>query len=55
MIPKTGSRFSVKIMLESNQHDAEKWEPVFGQDHVRIETSMIAKSGSRFSAKIMLE
>jgi hypothetical protein len=37
MIPKSGSRFSEKIMLESKtEHDPEKWIPVFGKDHARI-------------------
>jgi hypothetical protein len=36
------------------QHDPEKWEPVFGQDHAQG-TSMIPKSGNRFSDKIMLK
>jgi len=35
------------------QHDPEKWPPVFGKDHA-AETIMIPKSGHRFSAKIML-
>jgi hypothetical protein len=32
MIPKSGNRFSEKIMLQL-KHDPEKWEPVFGIDH----------------------
>jgi hypothetical protein len=32
MIPKSGYRFSDKIMIRQ-EHDPEKWEPVFGQDH----------------------
>jgi hypothetical protein len=36
MIPKSGNRFSDKIMLqEKPEHDLEKWEPVFGQDHAQ--------------------
>jgi hypothetical protein len=32
MIPKSGNRFSDKIMLKQKdlRHDPEKWEPVFG-------------------------
>jgi hypothetical protein len=33
MIPKSGYRFSEKIMLQNNEHDPEKWVPVFGEDH----------------------
>jgi hypothetical protein len=34
MIPKSGHRFSEKIMRKQDaRHDPEKWEPVFGQDH----------------------
>jgi len=34
MIPKSGDRFSEKIMRnQENPHDPEKWAPVFGQDH----------------------
>jgi hypothetical protein len=36
------------------EHDPEKWEPVFGQDHAQAK-SMIPKSGNRFSDKIMLK
>jgi hypothetical protein len=32
MIPKSGNRFSDKIM-PIRVHDPEKWEPIFGQDH----------------------
>jgi hypothetical protein len=32
MIPKSGNRFSEKIMLQL-KHDLEKWEPVFEKDH----------------------
>jgi hypothetical protein len=35
----------------ANEHDPEKWHPVFGKDHAQM--SMIAKSGTRFSEKIM--
>jgi hypothetical protein len=35
MIPKSGHRFSDKIMLKRNEHDPEKWAPVFGQDHAQ--------------------
>jgi len=31
MIPKNGYRFSEKIMLQSNEHDPEKWVPVLGK------------------------
>jgi hypothetical protein len=34
MIPKSGSRFSEKIMLKQ-KHDPEKWKPVFGKDHAQ--------------------
>jgi len=34
MIPKSGRRFSGKIMREK-KHDPEKWRPVFGEDHAR--------------------
>jgi hypothetical protein len=30
MIPKSGNRFSDKIMSKQETHDPEKWEPVFG-------------------------
>jgi len=30
MIPKSGCRFSDKIMLNQKEHDPEKWMPVFG-------------------------
>jgi len=30
MIPKSGNRFSDKIMGKQETHDPEKWEPVFG-------------------------
>ena len=33
MIPKSGNRFSDKIMLQQKEHDPEKWESVFGRDH----------------------
>jgi hypothetical protein len=33
MIPKSGTRFSEKIMRPTNGHDPEKWDPVFGKDH----------------------
>jgi hypothetical protein len=33
MIPKSGYRFSEKIMLRQLEHDPEKWVPVFGKDH----------------------
>jgi hypothetical protein len=47
MIPKSGYRFSEKIMLQQEdragwrfeekssrlEHDPEKWIPVFGKDH----------------------
>jgi len=33
MTPKSGSRFSDKIMLIKRKHDPEKWQPVFGKDH----------------------
>jgi hypothetical protein len=32
MIPKSGYRFSERIMLRQ-EHDPEKWIPVFGKDH----------------------
>jgi len=35
MIPKSGGRFSDKIMLKKKEHDPEKWRPVFGQDHAQ--------------------
>ncbi len=34
MIPKSGNRFSEKIM-RGRKHDSEKWEPVFGEDHAQ--------------------
>jgi hypothetical protein len=34
MIPKSGCRFSEKIMLKE-KHDPEKWLPVFGKDHAQ--------------------
>jgi hypothetical protein len=33
MIPKSGYRFSERIMLQQKEHDPEKWIPVFGKDH----------------------
>jgi hypothetical protein len=30
MIPKSGNRFSDKIMRQQKGHDPEKWEPVSG-------------------------
>ena len=51
MIPKSGNRFSEKIMRRET-HDPEKWEPVFGKDHAPGKR-MIPKSGNRFSEKIM--
>jgi hypothetical protein len=34
MIRKSGNRFSEKVMLhQKNQHDPEKWKPVFRKDH----------------------
>jgi hypothetical protein len=36
------------------EHDPEKWAPVFGKDHAQTK-SMIPKSGYRFSEKIMLK
>jgi hypothetical protein len=33
MIPKSGNRFSEKIMLQQIEHDPEKRKPVFGKDH----------------------
>jgi hypothetical protein len=33
MIPKSGYRFSEKIMPKQMEHDPEKWVPVFGKDH----------------------
>jgi hypothetical protein len=54
MIPKSGNRFSEKIMRQGKaQHDPEKWKPVFGKDHAPGKTYMIPKSGSRVSEKIM--
>jgi hypothetical protein len=53
MIPKSGNRFSDKIMRHKNAHDPEKWKPVFGQDHAPLKARMIPKSGNRFSDKIM--
>jgi len=39
MIPKSGNRFSEKIMLKQKlMHDPEKWEPVFGKDHAQVKT-----------------
>jgi hypothetical protein len=35
MIPKSGNRFSEKIVLKRKGHDPEKWKPVFGQDHAQ--------------------
>jgi hypothetical protein len=35
MIPKSGHRFSEKIMLRQIEHDPEKWTPVFGKDHAQ--------------------
>jgi hypothetical protein len=34
MLPKSGYRFSEKIMLKQ-EHDPEKWIPVFGKDHAQ--------------------
>jgi hypothetical protein len=34
MIPKSGNRFSEKIMLKKS-NDPEKWKPVFGKDHAQ--------------------
>jgi hypothetical protein len=34
MIPKSGNRFSDKIMLKK-KHDPEKWKPIFGQDRAQ--------------------
>ncbi len=51
MIPKSGNRFSGKIM-RGETHDPEKWEPVFGKDYA-LGKRMIPKSGNRFSGKIM--
>jgi hypothetical protein len=34
MIPKSGNRFSEKIMLKQ-EHDPEKWGPVFGKDYAQ--------------------
>jgi hypothetical protein len=36
MIPKSGFRFSEKILLKKIEHDPEKWTPVFGKDHAQI-------------------
>jgi hypothetical protein len=33
MIPKSGYRFSDKIMRRQLEHDPENWVPVFGQDN----------------------
>jgi len=33
MILKSGTRFSEKIMLKQEEHDPEKWDPIFGKDH----------------------
>jgi hypothetical protein len=49
MIPKSGNRFSEKIM-RGKRHDPVKWKPVFGSCAAK---GMIPKSGNRFSEKIM--
>jgi len=41
MISKSGYRFSSRLMLRQ-QHDLEKWAPVFGHDHAQTK-SMIAR------------
>jgi hypothetical protein len=33
------------------EHDPEKWRPVFRKDHAPTKISMIRKSGGRFSEK----
>jgi hypothetical protein len=35
MTPKSGYRFSDKVMRRSKAHDPEKWAPVFGQGHAQ--------------------
>jgi len=38
MIRKSGNRFSDKIMRKQKEHDPEKWEPVFRQDHAQTKS-----------------
>jgi hypothetical protein len=35
MIPKSGNRFSERIMRKLEVHDPEKWESVLGKDHAQ--------------------
>jgi hypothetical protein len=37
MIPKSGYRFSEKIMLKCKEHDPEKWIPVFRKDRAQMQ------------------
>jgi len=48
MIRKSGYRFSDKVMLKQREeHDPEKWVPVFRQDHAQTER----KSGMTIRGK----
>jgi hypothetical protein len=47
MIPKSGYRFSEKIMLGQLEHDPEKWVPVFGEDHAPPKVSPIPLDPAR--------
>jgi hypothetical protein len=66
MIPKSGYRFSEKIMLHQTEHDPEK--PALGLDHRKSDVSDLrpcksvrtrehpsSGGGYRFSEKIMLK
>jgi hypothetical protein len=55
MIRKSGYRFSEKITLKEQEHDPEKWVPVFRKDPAQMSKSMIRKSGYRFSEKTLLK
>src|SRR4051794_25230851 len=44
MIPKSGYRFSEQVMLRQ-EHDPEKWIPVFGTGHAPSKVSAMALEG----------
>jgi hypothetical protein len=46
--------FAAYGAAELGAHDPEKWAPVVGPDHARM-NRMIPKSGHRFSDQIMRE
>jgi len=54
MIPKSGHRFSEKIMREQNSMIPKSGHR-FSDKIMREQNSMIPKSGHRFSDKIMLQ